>query len=169
MVDSKMKQRVYWIDLAKVILIYLMVVCHLGVTDVPDTIIVSFHMSAFFMISGILHKEGEWLQSMRKITKRLLVPVLFFNILGYIMWYCHNFDMPFSIKEYVTKPILGIVLLNPSVARPMCMPMWFCIALFFAKAMALLCKALWHYCALTICCMSIGLVLANITIGGAIF
>lgn len=165
---SKINQRVYWIDIAKVILIYLMVVCHLGVSDAPDTIITSFHMSAFFMISGILHREGEWLQSMKKTTKRLLIPVLFFNILGYIIWYCHNYDLTFSIKEYITKPILGIVLFNP-MARPMCMPMWFCIALFFAKAMALLCKALWHYYALTICCIAIGLVLANITIGGGNF
>ena len=158
-----------WIDLSKVVLIYLMVACHIGVPQVADTVIVSFHMSAFFMISGYLHREGEWLPSIKKTAKRLLVPVLFFNLLGYCIWVINNTDVSFSIKEYVTKPILGIVLLNPSIARPMCMPMWFCIALFFIKILLLPCNKTKIYIITLIGGFVISVILLNYKFAGSNF
>ena len=87
-----------------------MIACHLGMSEITDTIIVSFHMSAFFIISGYLHRSGKWWPAIKKTAKRLLIPVPFFNLLGYCIWLFQNIDMPFSIKEYITKPYLRIIL-----------------------------------------------------------
>lgn len=169
MKDESLKMRKPWIDLSKVILIYLMVACHIGVPQEADTIIVSFHMSAFFIISGYLHKEGEWLSSMKKTAKRLLIPVLFFNLLGYCVWVINNTDISFSVEEYITKPILGIILLNPSIARPMCMPMWFCIALFFVKIILLPCNKAKMYISTLICSLVISVIFLNCKFAGSNF
>lgn len=167
--DEAIKIREPWIDLSKVILIYLMVTCHLGVSHTADTMIVSFHMSAFFLISGYLHKKGTWLVSMKKSIKRLLVPVLFFNILGYCVWCFQNSDIPFSVREYITKPILGIVMLDPLVARPMCMPMWFCVALFFAKSLSLACRTKRQQIIMLAGCFVAVIMFLNVKIGGGNF
>lgn len=169
METASSKKRKLWIDLSKVVLIYLMVACHIGVPHLADTIIVSFHMSAFFMISGYLHKEGELLPSMKKTAKRLLVPVLFFNLLGYFIWIVNNFDIPFSIKEYITKPILGIVLLNPSIAHPMCMPMWFCVTLFFVKMILLPCNKTKMYIIILVGSLIISIILLSCKFAGSNF
>lgn len=166
---NNLKSRKLWIDLSKVILIYLMIVCHLGVPKAVDTIIVSFHMSAFFLISGYLHKDGKWWISTQKAVKRLLIPVLFFNFLGYIVWFFKNIDVPFSLKEYITKPILGLVMLDPSVAHPMCMPMWFCIALFFAKVLSLTCNVRRGQIILLVTCFIASILFLNVDFSGSNF
>lgn len=166
--DKYLKQRKLWIDLSKVILIYLMVICHIGISQAADSIIVSFHMSAFFLISGYLHKNEIWFKSIKSAVKRLLIPVLFFNALGYCIWCFQNTNIPFSVKEYITKPILGMVILNPSIARPMCMPMWFCITLFFAKAFSLICKNKKQHLIMLIGCFTAVILLLNIKIGGGV-
>lgn len=163
------KKRKLWIDLSKVMLIYLMVVCHLGVAQVIDTTIVSFHMSAFFLISGYLHRDGDWWGTVKKAIKRLLVPVLFFNLLGYCVWIFHNSDVPFTLNEYITKPIIGLVMLNPSVARPMCMPMWFCIVLFFAKFLFGMCKNRRMKIIAFFICLILSIVLLYIKFSGSNF
>lgn len=169
MKSETLKMRKPWIDLSKVALIYLMVACHIGVPQLTDTIIVSFHMSAFFMISGYLHREGEWLSSMKKAAKRLLVPVLFFNLLGYCVWAINATDISFSVKEYISKPILGIILLNPSIAHPMCMPMWFCIALFFIKMILLPCNKTKMYITALTGSLIISVILLNCKFAGSNF
>lgn len=58
MESVSLKIRKPWIDLSKIILIYLMIACHLGMSEITDTIIVSFHMSAFFIISGYTEVEN---------------------------------------------------------------------------------------------------------------
>ena len=47
-------QRFHWIDWAKVILIYLMVVGHCFPIKWQYNLIYAFHMPAFFFISGFL-------------------------------------------------------------------------------------------------------------------
>lgn len=50
-----MKQRIYWIDWAKVIALGLMVIAHTGsIGDYEYRWIYSFHMPLFFICSGML-------------------------------------------------------------------------------------------------------------------
>lgn len=55
-----MKQRSIWIDYCKILLIYLVIVAHSNqIPRIADILICSFHMPAFFMISGYLYKSND--------------------------------------------------------------------------------------------------------------
>lgn len=77
-------QREAWIDWAKAYLIYLVVVGH---TSIPHnsglwTYIYSFHMPAFFILSGYLYKPHHW----RDTLKSLLTPVAFCSVINFLLY-----------------------------------------------------------------------------------
>jgi len=81
-----MSKRIEWIDVAKGILIILVVLGHSEVSEVTANIINSFHMAAFFVLAGVTIKFNE--NKNLFITKRLkglIMPyiVLAFIFLGY--------------------------------------------------------------------------------------
>lgn len=163
------RQRENWIDYSKVILIYLMIVCHIGTTKVADTVICSFHMSAFFILSGYLHKNMEFGEGMKKMAKRLIVPVAFFNLLCYAIWLLTNTESEFTMKEYVVRPLLGVLLLNPKYAHPMCMPMWFCVTLFLIKGIVLIRHSRKYHAALLFATLALSVTLTTVNRGGGKF
>lgn len=73
-----MKQRIVWIDWAKSILIYLMVVGHCFPIAWENQLIYAFHMPAFFIISGYLYKPHHWLKTLKSVG----IPVLFFSAIN---------------------------------------------------------------------------------------
>ena len=73
-----MKQRIVWIDWAKSILIYLMVVGHCFPIAWENHLIYAFHMPAFFIISGYLYKPHHWLKTLKSVG----IPVLFFSAIN---------------------------------------------------------------------------------------
>ncbi|WP_073210930.1 acyltransferase family protein [Xylanibacter ruminicola] len=75
---TDVKQRIVWIDWAKSICIFLMVVGHWSSNDNVLLFIYSFHMPALFIISGILYKPRPWHKSMLSFA----VPVAFFSIIN---------------------------------------------------------------------------------------
>lgn len=81
-----MSKRIEWIDVAKGILIILVVLGHGSVSMETDLIINSFHMAAFFLLSGITTKFRENIRVFfTKRLKGLIVPyiVLALIFLGY--------------------------------------------------------------------------------------
>lgn len=48
--------------------------------------IFSFHMPLFFIISGMLFHERQFLDSFKKKVTRLLIPYLFFGIVTFVYW-----------------------------------------------------------------------------------
>lgn len=48
--------------------------------------IFSFHMPLFFIISGMLFHERQFLDSFKKKAARLLIPYLFFGIVTFAYW-----------------------------------------------------------------------------------
>lgn len=64
------KERVVWIDWAKALLIYFVVVGHAGCKDNVQIILYAFHMPAFFVISGYLYRPRQCL----KTIKCLVIP-----------------------------------------------------------------------------------------------
>lgn len=48
--------------------------------------IFSFHMPLFFIISGMLFHERQFLDSVKKKAVSLLVPYLFFGIATFVYW-----------------------------------------------------------------------------------
>lgn len=68
-----------WIDWAKAIGIYLVVVGHCTFTNTNiEGFIYTFHMPLFFLISGFLYKKEKLSITLylKKLTNRLLVPYL---------------------------------------------------------------------------------------------
>lgn len=150
------KKRLIWLDWGKVFLIYLMIVGHSAPDKVSDTIICSFHMCAFFFLSGVLHKapvnmielsrlvggikkQGgvirDSVENVKPLFKKLIIPVLFFNLVAYVCWFSYSGfmnELPSGVHELVIKPMLGIVLFGNS-AHPMNGPCWFLVTLFFIK------------------------------------
>lgn len=133
-----MKERIHWIDWSKCILIYLVVVAHYGqIPTLVDNLICAFHMPAFFMISGYLHKSIPTSHSIVKNFKRLIIPALLFSLL---CWIYHSMIMflkqvPFTVEENLIKPLLGIIRYDrPNVAPP-CGVIWFLQVLFICQVL----------------------------------
>lgn len=70
--------RINYIDWAKAVCIFLMVVGHYTDNTIILSYVYSFHMPAFFIISGFLYKPHPWKQTIIAFT----VPVFFFSLLN---------------------------------------------------------------------------------------
>ena len=90
--DLKMdnKRRIQWIDVSKGILAICVIIGHSKY--VPSKIInliFSFHIPSFFILSGFLSiysQEKNIFSFFFKKAKRILVPYLFFFLIGYFYW-----------------------------------------------------------------------------------
>ena len=128
--------RLFWIDYAKVLLIYLVVVAHTSqITPTVDVLICGFHMPAFFIISGFLHRFSNSVKkTFVKSFQRLIVPALFFTTLNYII-----FLLRYVLKngwytcDCLIKPLLGLIIYDRSISTPICGVIWFLVVLFLAK------------------------------------
>lgn len=80
-----MENRTAWIDNAKGIAIICVILGHFGINNVLTSIIYTFHMPLFFVISGFFLNKNIENTSPRdfinKKIKRLLVPYFFFSVL----------------------------------------------------------------------------------------
>lgn len=130
------QHRIHWIDWSKCILIYFVVLAHYGgIPSFVDNWICAFHMPAFFMISGFLHKELPLTVSLQKNVKRLLIPALLFSL---ICW-AHTIavdiikQIPLTMDENFYKPLLGLIRYDRPNAMPQCGVIWFLEVLFICK------------------------------------
>ncbi|MCR4966173.1 MAG: acyltransferase family protein [Bacteroidales bacterium] len=78
-------ERIYYLDTAKVIAVFLVVFAHLFSTYSLERIFIySFHMPFFFLVSGLFHKwkgKVQW----KKYLNMLFVNVLLANVLYVII------------------------------------------------------------------------------------
>lgn len=77
-----MSKRISWIDVAKGILIFLVVLGHSQITKTTALVIYSFHMAAFFFLSGLTFSANNdfWIFLKKKLSA-LLLPYLAFSFL----------------------------------------------------------------------------------------
>lgn len=126
--------RIFWIDFSKAILIVLVIFAHCPfVPPLLDTLICGFHMPAFFIISGYLHKcAPDMVTCFKKNAKRLLIPALLFSFFCYVIWLAKYLLLhkAFLMDECVKKPLLGLFIYDNSMATPMCGVIWFLVVLF---------------------------------------
>lgn len=130
------RERIHWIDWSKCLLIYLVVLAHYGgIPTLVDNFICAFHMPAFFMISGYLHRPAPFKTSLVKNFKRLIIPALLFSILCWGFTSCIMLlkHVPFTMDEYVYKPLLGIIRYDRPNVTPPCGVIWFLQVLFLGK------------------------------------
>lgn len=135
--------RTKWIDWAKTIGIWLVVLGHVPGNGLTVTeFIYAFHMPLFFFISGHLAKSKSLVDTVKSGFMRLLVPYVSFYILTWIWWYLFGFlrhpeffDQSQVFQEAVVKPFLGMLFgvgYGTSVSNIINIPLWFLVGLFNA-------------------------------------
>lgn len=100
-------QRINWIDWAKSICMFLVVLGHTHIDDsgiLVKKIIYSFHMPLFFFLSGLLCKDHISRTSVMRDFKFILIPYLFFGIVGIIIPYP---TLQKDIPSYLFNLFLG--------------------------------------------------------------
>ena len=126
--------RIFWIDLAKIIGLFLVIFAHLYTSEGTDksnvirTFIYGFHMPFFFLISGFLAKKRDEgiLFSLRKNIFSLLIPFFTFNVF-FAIYYGLTTDS--SIPSQFHRLLKG---LYTAQGTP-CKASWFVICLFYIK------------------------------------
>ncbi|MEC1722452.1 acyltransferase family protein [Schinkia azotoformans] len=115
-----MKQREFYYDNAKFLLIFLVVIGHFITTFIGNGVIEQiyifiylFHMPAFILVSGYFSKGFQKEGYVLKITKKILVPYFFFQII-YSVYYYFLLD----------KSELTIAIFKPQWS------LWFLLSLF---------------------------------------
>ncbi len=80
------KQRILYLDYAKIIGAFLVVFAHLySVSSLQRLFIYAFHLPLFFWIGGQLHPAApSWAASAKKAVRRMLVPFVFFVLFGVV-------------------------------------------------------------------------------------
>lgn len=139
---SLRKERLPYLDYARVFVAYLVIFGHLLLSN--DTTvrpyIYAFHMPFFFLVSGMLHKDMGCI-AWKKYLKTLIIPFLFFNFLFFILWpalssigvWEGNQKLGNGIVGCYWNYFLGSVL---NIFKGMALPdgaTWFLLALFWCK------------------------------------
>lgn len=126
-------KRIEFIDLAKGICILLVVLLHIGI-DVNFWGTTSMRMPLYFVLSGLFFKDyGSLYNLLIKKTNRLIIPFLFFYLLGYAVYYGVNLVV-------YPRPIYGVFdaemifsLFMPQRRVYFNGPIWFLLSLFWAN------------------------------------
>lgn len=129
-----MNNRINWIDWAKYIGIYLVVLGHFQpaisgsyTTSIQYEIIYAFHLPLFFFLSGYLQKtESNFKELILKNFRTLIIPYILLNICVYILLIPYYLICDTSL----TKPIIAFFLGSGNAPAGAC---WFLVCLFFVK------------------------------------
>ncbi len=123
--------RIVWVDYAKFLAIALVVLGHLPLTD--DNLvrfIFSFHVPAFFMISGFLFKYDsaiKWKDFLAKNILQLLYPLLVYMVIGLLFGSLINY-----IFYHQSFSDIGNAFLQRLQGRDFG-PCWFLLVLFYMR------------------------------------
>lgn len=128
-------QRIEFIDLAKGVCILLVVLQHIGL-DVNFLGMVSMRMPLYFVLSGLFFKDyGGFREFLIKKTNRLLIPFIFFYLLGYAIYYGVNWIFPNDAIYGAYNPNMILRVFNGKLRNYFNGPIWFLLALFWANLM----------------------------------
>lgn len=141
-----MENRIIWADYVKAFTIWLMVLGHSSLHNAPMmNYITSFHVPVFFLISGFFEKgkERPFTTRIKKGWKQIIVPFIFFNVIGlFSCWvspYLHP-ELYYNIHGYklILNALTGIFLMDDFVTPYSYLPVgptWFLISLFICKVL----------------------------------
>lgn len=129
---SNVRTRENWIDWAKAICIYLMIAGHSNISNTLHDFIYLFHMPVFFIISGILFRNRNWVD----LARMTFIPMLFFNLVNY-PYYIYKqitlYKSDLTTDVLVWKPLMGLFCHDWNIGRPVCGVFWFVLVIFIDK------------------------------------
>jgi len=127
-------KRIDWIDTAKGIGIFLVVLGHNSIPPVVFSYFFSFHMPLFFFLSGFLFSSAANLNFQDfflKKTKTLLAPYLFLGFLVYSYWLA--VVQKFSLANSDLLKPLADLLYGSVHLDTIFTPLWFLLSLFLTE------------------------------------
>ncbi len=109
------QERVLWIDYAKAVAIFSVVLLHVGMPDPFKGIVRVFLIPLFFFLSGIFsnpEKYHNFCEFSKQKILRILIPYIFFNLVTYIFWLLigRNYGLDSEFNTSLVEPLKGIVL-----------------------------------------------------------
>lgn len=139
------QKRLLWIDTAKVIGIFLMILGHRNLLDINSTkVIFSFHMPLFFIISGMFWKNINLDKTIKSISKTLLLPFTIIALIWCVVYVCFYIKngLPFSnLLPYILGTYISPGKNWGGYFCPLCIYSWFLYALSIIRIVASLCKS----------------------------
>lgn len=140
----KLQKRELWIDYAKFISIFLVVLFHTN--PHLDGYIFDFlkllRMPAFFLIAGLLFNIDKWnsfIKFFKHRFERLIIPYFWFSLVFYVLWLLIGRNMVGEVELAINPitPIKEFVLGKPNVVLA---PYWFITCLFTIQILFYLLK-----------------------------
>lgn len=139
-----------WVDCAKLIGLYLMVLGHGLVSNRQTQFIYSFHMALFFVLSGYLYKKRDLNSTLKKGIKSLLIPYLLLNSIGvlYDIIEKHLVGKSLSFLDVIHR--IGAVLMGLGYDydgwHPVLSATWYIYTLLIIQIVCALCynKRFWY-------------------------
>ena len=136
--------RLIYLDDAKAFGIWLMVLGHQSLPGNLHTMIYSFHMPLFFVISGMFFRPNKSLaDNLNGAVKTIMVPYLLLSIINLSICWIHPYLHPelyygMTGWRMFSSAILGIFLGVDQVTAYSYMPsgpLWFLVAMFWCRVM----------------------------------
>ena len=138
MTNTHNQIRIQWIDTAKLLGIYLVILGHIPMTNNDLTaLIYSFHMPLFFFLSGIMVKNEEIYETATKSFKTLIVPYVCFYLINLLYFFINAyFRNPELLEDDLLKSFLGMfvgVVFDTDFSTMASHPLWFLLGLFCCR------------------------------------
>ena len=123
--------RIAWVDWAKSISMFLVVLGHCHIRESEQFVIqyiYSFHMMLFFFLSGLLCKRGLSVETFKKDFKYLILPYFTYGLVLVLFYFLRlrSFDYLLLLSKFIDL----VVGLDAGIG-----PIWFLPALFLCKQM----------------------------------
>lgn len=130
-------QRIGWIDYAKSIAIFFVVLIHTHCDPYLTITLKSFTMPVFFFISGFLfsrENNPSYKKFAEKRFRQLIIPYIWINLMAYLLWLFFLRHYGADAESYGAwhKPLIGIILgLPPALIHDI--PLWSLLSFFVVE------------------------------------
>lgn len=130
------------LDLLKSVGLLLMVCGHYSLMDsVTTTVIYSFHMPLFFIISGFVSKDRDFKETLVKSIRAILIPYFVFNaillLFTILLEYRSDHLTLKTLWSHISAILMGLGYKTEKY-NPVCTTMWFFYVLFLVKTFSAL-------------------------------
>lgn len=115
-VDNNKNERIEWLDIAKAILIIMIVLQHTLRFGYLDVFVSSFEIPCFFILAGITFKKSNFKKYLIDKSKRLLLPYLFFGLISIFIYEIIGTQtsglLDVNINSSLTDNLFGLIYCN---------------------------------------------------------
>ena len=134
---EKKKERIVWIDQLRSIAFFFVILGHVALPKEWQSLIYSFHMPLFFMISGLTINREKIIETPMKEyiihqIKHLIIPYIWMSFLMFPLWYYAFHMLSHGTDLTIVQAFLGIFIGNNLIIGSPSNALWFLLVLFLA-------------------------------------